>query len=131
MSTETIRTTIRQEDGRNSKFFIIMSIKNLGYFHEIPKFSLFYTLEFKCNTSKKITTLICIEDSLIWEMGEQNVTTQRSITIVLKGIISLSPTRGLRLAEAGLLSRSGPEEDEDPRASWNTFKFTFDNEKFS
>ena len=98
---------------------------------KFQKFSLFYTLEFKCNTSKKITTIICIEDSLIWEMGEQNVTTQRSITIVLKGIISLSPTRGLRLAEAGLLSRSGPEEDEDPRASWNTFKFTFDNEKFS
>ena len=112
---------------------------------KFQKFSLFYTLEFKCNTSKKITaiiciedsliciedSLICIEDSLIWEMGEQNVTTQRSITIVLKGIISLSPTRGLRLAEAGLLSRSGPEEDEDPRASWNTFKFTFDNEKFS
>ena len=97
---------------------------------KFQKFSLFYTLEFKCNTSKKITA-ICIEDSLIWEMGEQNVTTQRSITIVLKGIISLSPTRGLRLAEAGLLSRSGPEEDEDPRASWNTFKFTFDNEKFS
>ena len=98
---------------------------------KFQKFSLFYTLEFKCNTSKKITAIICIEDSLIWEMGEQNVTTQRSITIVLKGIISLSPTRGLRLAEAGLLSRTGPEEDEDPRASWNTFKFTFDNEKFS